>query len=361
MNWDWDKLKERQQGQPGGSRGQGPDFDKINELIEKFRNLNLPGLPIVIGLILIIWLITGTYTVNTDEVGVVQRFGAFNRITQPGLHYHLPYPIETVQKPEVTQIRRTEIGFRGSGSSGAGYSGGLEQGQYRHVPQESLMLTGDENIIDVQFIVQYKISDTKNYLFNISQPAKTVKDAAEAAMREVIGYNKIDAALTSDKLAIQNDTAALLQEILDKYKSGINIVAVKLQDVHPPDQVIDAFKDVASAREDKSRYINEAQSYRNDLIPKARGQVATVVKDAEAYKESEVRKAKGESEQFEALLAEYQKAKEVTRKRLYLEAMEEVMSNENLDKILLSPKVMDQVLPYLPVDRMPGSRQNPKK
>lgn len=226
------------------------------------------------------------------------------------------------------------------------------------------MLTGDENIVDVQFIVQYQIKDAEKYLFNILAPQKTIKDAAEASMREVIGYNKIDAALTSDKLAIQNDTRDLLQNVLDRYGSGINVVAVKMQDVHPPRQVIDAFKDVASAKEDKSRFINEAEAFRNDLIPRTRGEVATLVKEAEAYQESLVRQAKGESSRFVALYEEYSKAKDVTRKRLYLEAMEEILASSGVEKIIISDESAGQVVPYLPLDRLAagsGTRSGSKE
>ena len=213
----------------------------------------------VIPMILIIlfgWLSTGVYKVGPDEVGVVRTFGEFTRVAQPGLNYHFPYPIESVDTPKVTEVKRIEIGFRSLGN-----------GQYRSVNQESLMLTGDENIVDAEMIVQYKIKSPEAYLFNIVKPTMTVREASEASLRTVVGRHNIDESLTSGKLQIQEETKELLQEILDKYESGIQVVAVQLQDVSPPEQVIGAFKDVASAKEDKNRMINDAEGYRNDLIP----------------------------------------------------------------------------------------------
>jgi len=352
MNWDWEKLQEKRQRKPGGSSGGGgsggptpPDFEQLKEKLMRFKNMKFPGLKIAIGVIVLLWLASGFYIVQPDEVGVVQRFGAFVRVTQPGPHLRIPFPIESVQTPSVTKINRMEVGFRSAESMG--YS----QGNFRKVPKEALMLTGDENIVDVQFIVQYRIKAAENYLFNIAEPVKTVKDAAEASMRAVIGSNDVESVLTERKMEIQQETMELLQSTLDKYESGISITAVKLQDVHPPDPVVPAFKDVASAREDRSRLMNQAKSYRNEILPKARGKVATVVNEAEAFKESKVRKAKGESERFLKLLAEYRQAEEVTRKRLYLEAMEDVFVNSR-QKTILSDKAAEKMLPYLPLDQL---------
>ena len=351
MSWDWDKLQERRQRQTHRG-GLGPDFEDFHQKLKQIKGIKLPGAKFLILLAIALWALSGIYIVDPDEVGVVQRFGEFDRITDPGPHYHLPYPIEKVQTPKVTRIRRVEIGFRSLLKKTT-----FATNQYRLVPEESLMLTGDENIVDVQFIVQYQIKDPKDYLFNIAQPEKTVKDAAEAAMREVIGYNKIDSALTTGKLAIQNETRDLLQEILDRYHSGIKVVAVQLQDVHPPQEVVDAFKDVASAKEDKIRYINEAEAYRNDLIPKTRGEVAGIINQALAYKESVVRKAKGEASRFLAVLKEYNKAKDITKKRIYLETMEQILSRPNVRKMILSDKALQKVVPYLPLN-MDGLRLN---
>ncbi|MDK2921269.1 MAG: modulator of FtsH protease HflK [Desulfonauticus sp.] len=344
MNWDWEKLQQQRERQ--GFTPKGPDLGDFKSKWSEWRK-KLPGGSILLLIVLVLWGLSGIYIVEPDEVGVVQRFGKFHRITTPGPHYHFPFPIEKVQTPKVTRIQRIEIGFRTLSKSLIS-----KNIQYRLVPEESLMLTGDENIIDVQFIVQYQIKDPKNYLFNIADPEKTVKDAAEAAMREVIGYNKIDSALTSGKLAIQNDARELLQTILDKYKSGIRVVAVQLQDVHPPRQVVDAFKDVASAKEDKIRYINEAEAYRNDLIPKTRGEVAAIINEAMAYKESVVRKARGETSRFLSVLKEYKKAKDITRKRLYLETLEEILASPNVRKIIFTDKSLERVVPYLPLNKL---------
>ena len=268
----------------------------------------------IIGIALIFWLFTGVYTVGPDEVGVVQRFGKYDRIVQSGLNYHMPFPIETVKTPKVTEVKRIEVGFRTVGKN-----------QYRTVERESLMLTGDENIVDAELIVQYKIKEPINYLFNFIGPELTLREASEASLRTVVGRHNIDEALTSGKLMIQEETKELLQSILDKYGTGVQVVAVQLQDVSPPKQVIDAFKDVASAKEDKNRMINEAEGYRNDVIPKARGEAQAMIREAEGFRESRIKRAEGDVAKFKAILKEYSKAKDVTRERLYLEAMEGIL------------------------------------
>jgi len=255
-----------------------------------------------------------SYTVGPDEVGVVQRFGKYDRTVQSGLNYHMPFPIETVKTPKVTEVKRIEVGFRTVGKN-----------QYRTVERESLMLTGDENIVDAELIVQYKIKEPINYLFNFVGPELTMREAAEASLRTVVGRHNIDEALTSGKLMIQEETKELLQSILDKYETGAQVVAVQLQDVSPPKQVIDAFKDVASAKEDKNRMINEAEGYRNDIIPKARGEAQAMIREAEGFREARIARAEGDVAKFKAILKEYSKAKDVTRERLYLEAMEEIL------------------------------------
>jgi len=284
------------------------------------KEVSIPVLGIfpMIGIGLVFWLLTGTYVVGPDEVGVVQTFGKHTSITQSGLNYHWPYPIETVQTPKVTEVKRVEIGFRTMGNN-----------QYRAIEKESLMLTGDENIVDAELIVQYKIKDAASYLFNFVKPVLTVREAAEASLRTVIGKHKIDEALTSGKFLIQEETKDLLQSILDKYGSGILVVAVQLQDVSPPKQVRAAFKDVASAKEDKNRMINQAEGYRNDIIPKARGEAQAMISEAEGFREARVSRAEGEVARFNSMLVEYKKAKTVTRTRLYLETMEEILPNIN--------------------------------
>lgn len=268
----------------------------------------------IIAVVLILWLLTGVYSVGPDEVGVVRTFGKVTRVAQPGLHYHLPFPMEEVDTPKVTEVKRTEIGFRHIGKQ-----------QFRKVESESLMLTGDENIVDAEMIVQYKIKDAEKYLFNFIGPELTMREASESALRTVIGQHSIDEALTTGKFQIQEETKELIQQIVDKYETGILIVAVQLQSVSPPREVAASFKDVASAKEDKNRKINQAQGYRNDIIPKARGEAQAMLRESEGFKEARVKRAEGDVAKFRAMLVEYRKAKDVTRKRLYLEAMEEIL------------------------------------
>jgi len=343
VSWDWDRLEEKRD-RFKRPKKVGPDLGNLKEKIPFFHKIRGTGPRIIILILFILWIMSGFYIVNPDQVGVVKRFGAYNRTTPPGPHFHLPYPIETVQTPSVTEIKRVEIGFRST------YFGtGVDT--YRPVPKESLMLTGDENIVDVQFIVQYRIKDARDYLFNISNPFKTVKDAAEAAMRAVIGNNQINAVLTTQKFVIQEKTMHLLQHILDTYHSGVQVVAVKLQDVHPPKEVLDAFKDVASAREDKSRFINQAMAYRNEIIPKARGEAALILNDAQAYKETKIRQAQGETSRFLSLLKEYKKAPEVTRRRLYLETMQYILEHVK-HKVIISSSVGKKVIPLLDLNKI---------
>ena len=292
-----------------------------NEISVPDKLLSMGVLP-TIAIAIVIWLLLGLYSVGPDEVGVVQRFGKYNRVVGSGLNYHIPYPIETVKTPKVTEVKRIEIGFRTVGKN-----------QYRTIEQESLMLTGDENIVDAELIVQYKIKDPIDYLFNFIGPELTLREASEASLRTVIGRHNIDEALTSGKLMIQEETKELLQIILDKYETGVIVVAVQLQDVSPPKQVIDAFKDVASAKEDKNRMINEAEGYRNDVIPKARGQAQAMIRESEGFRESRIKRAEGDVAKFKAIVKEYTKAKEVTKERLYLEAMEEILPG--IDKYIV--------------------------
>ncbi len=371
MNWDWDKLQEKRQrqgwgnnterdheeepsggnggsqGNNGNSGGKGPDYEKFSEAFKRLPQLSPASggkVKWVLAAVVGVWLLSGIYIVNPDEEGVVLRFGKYVRTVEPGPHYALPFPIETVYKPKVTQVQRVEVGFR-SVAQGRTF----QQGANRALPEEASMLTGDENIVNVQFSVQYQIKDPVEYLFNVTDQAAVVKNAAEAAMREVIGNSLIDSALTDGKLNIQTEATHLLQEILDRYKVGVRVIAVQLQDVHPPKEVSDAFKDVASAREDKSRIINEAEAYRNERIPQARGLAAQVENEAQAYKETRIRNAEGEANRFTALLKEYAQAKDVTKQRLYLETMEEILSRPGMEKIILPKDAAGRALPLLPL------------
>jgi len=342
---------------PGRPNGGGRPDDPIEEfrrLWGRFRSTpgasggGAPRLNLVamLGILMPLWLLSGIFIVAPDERGIVLRFGRVVREAEPGPGYHLPWPVEQVLRPSVTQIRKEEFGFRT-----------IDVGppaRYTDDDTEALMVTGDENIVKLQFIVQYRIrpgaSGATDYLFHVRNPEETVRDAAEAAMREVMGRNEIDDALTEGKDRIQTDTQALLQTILDRYEAGVEIATVKLQDVDPPDQVADAFKDVISAQQDKERLINESHGYANDVVPKARGQAAQLLNEAEGYAQAKMRDAEGAAARFVALHDEYAKAKDVTRVRLYLETMEEVLARTNM--MVLDESAARQLVPYLPLDKV---------
>lgn len=329
---------------------------------EEYREIRLPkfdfgklqalGTGMIILILVGLWAISGFYIVEADEQGVVRRFGEMVRVTQPGINYHLPWPIEKVDTPKVTEVRRLEIGFRT-----------IDPGppaRYRKVAYESHMLTGDENIVDCELIVQYRIMDAANYLFNVRGQEETVRDAGESALRQVIGKHHIDEALTTGKSEIQQETKDLLQRILDKYEVGLLVVAVQLQDVHPPQEVIQAFKDVASAKEDKNKLINLAQGYRNDVIPKARGESEKVLREAEAYKEERINRSEGDIQRFQKVLTEYRKAKQVTARRMYLETMEKVLPK--VKKVVAKTgKEGTGFLGVLPIDSFTGQQKGGAK
>ena len=337
----------------GGFR-RGPKPPNIDEVISKIQNtINRffgggkgGAKPIIISLIilLIVWILSGLYRVLPDEQGVVLRFGKFVKTTQPGLNYHLPFPIENVLTPKVTKVNRMDIGFRSERDSGFS-SGGVAD-----VPEESLMLTGDENIVNIDFSVFWVIKDAGNFLFKIQDPEGTVKAAAETAMREVIARSDIQPILTEGRSVIEADTQEIIQNILDEYSSGIQITQVQTQKADPPDQVIDAFRDVQAARADMERSKNEAEAYANDVIPRARGEAAKVLQAAEAYKKEVVAKAEGEASRFLSIYNEYAKAKKVTQERMYLETMEEVLADIN--KIIIDKNSGEGVVPYLPLQEL---------
>jgi modulator of FtsH protease HflK len=312
----------------------------------------LSPLPIV-AIALAAWALSGIYIVGPDERGIVLRFGRVVRETGPGPHYHLPWPMEEVLRPSVTAIRKEEVGFR---TVDVG-----PPARYQEVDAEALMLTGDENIVKLEFIVQYKVradaTGTTDFLFNVRDPQKALGAAAEAAMREVVGRTEIDEVLTEGKEGVQIEAQRVLQEILDRYQTGIEVVTVKLQDVDPPNQVSDAFKDVISAQQDKERLINEARGYANDVVPRARGQAAQILNQAQGYSEAKVLEATGVAQRFLALQEEYAKAKEVTRRRLYLETMEDILPGMN--KIVLDDLAAKQAVPYLPLDPYLPRRARP--
>ena len=344
---------------PGGGGGNGsgrgpvpPDIDEIIKNIQKTINRFLPGnssrggKPLIFGLIilLLLWVASGLYRVLPDEQGVVLRFGKFVKTTQPGLNYHIPYPIETVLTPKVTKVNRMDVGFRSGADSGFSSAGVAD------VPEESLMLTGDENIVNIDFSVFWVIKDAGKFLFKIQDPQGTVKAAAETAMREVIAKSNIQPILTEGRSKIEIETQEIIQNILDEYNSGIQVTQVQTQKADPPDQVIDAFRDVQAARADMERSKNEAQAYANDVIPRARGEAAKILQAAEAYKKEVVAKAEGEASRFISIYTEYAKAKQVTQERMFLETMEKVLADIN--KIVIDKNSGSGVVPYLPLKEL---------
>ena len=342
---------------PGGGNGSGkgprpPDIDAIIRDIQSKINKFLPGgsssggKPV--GLILIIltfvWIASGLYRVLPDEQGVVLRFGKFIKTTQPGLNYHIPFPVESVQTPKVTKVNRIDIGFRSERDSGFSSGGGV------WCSSRKLNAHWDENIVNIDFSVFWVIKDAGKFLFQIQDPEGTVKAAAETAMREVIAKSNIQPILTEGRASIEIETQEIIQSILDEYNSGIQITQVQTQKADPPDQVIDAFRDVQAARADMERSKNEAEAYANDVIPRARGEAAKIMQAAEAYKQKVVAAAEGEASRFVSIYNEYTKAKEVTQERMYLETMEKVLAD--IDKVIIEKNAGSGVVPYLPLPEL---------
>jgi len=338
-----------------GPQQSGPTPPDLEEFLrrsqDKLRNV-LPGgnlggkgLALITLAAIAVWGLSGFFRVDPDELGVVLRFGKYNREVKPGLNYHLPYPIESVLTPKVTRVNRIEIGRR--------YLEDLRRSTTtRELPEESLMLTGDENIVDVDFSVFWlvKPNGAADYLFNIQQPEGTVKAVAESAMREIIGRSELEPILTGARQNIESAVQALMQSTLDRYGSGVQITQVQLQKVDVPAQVIDAFKDVQAARIDLERAKNEARTYANKVVPEARGRAAQITQSAEAYREQTVAEAKGASSRFRQIHDEYKKAPEVTRERMYLETMERLFGGT--EKVIVDSTATGGVVPYLPLDQL---------
>ena len=337
--------------------GQPPDFeDMLRRGQDRFRRLVPGGLRGGRGLILLVvaviglWLLSGFYRVQPDEQGVVLRFGEWTHTTPPGLHYHFPGPIESVLTPKVTRVNRIEVGLRSVGES-------TRVAPARDIAEESLMLTGDENIVDIDFTVFWVIKDAGKYLFNIRNPEATVKLTAESAMREVIGQTPILSALTEGRNSIEQATLLRVQQLLDSYGAGIEVRRVQLLKVDPPGPVIDAFVDVQRARADLERLRNEAEAYRNDILPRARGEAEKMVQEANAYREEITNRANGEAERFIKVLQSYRASKDITTQRIYLETLEEVFSG--MTKIIIDPSAKggSGVVPYLPLPEIQKRQQ----
>jgi len=343
------KLMEflKEPGNSGGGSGGNRDFNPLAGLFNK-------KIMVIAALIFAVaWLSTGFYTVQPDEEGVVLRFGKYTRTSVPGLNYKLPYPVEAVTKLSVTRVNKEEVGFRSSGKRITSREQYLEN----TVRNESQMLTTDENIVDINFEVQWVIKDAKNFLFNVRDlySENTVKSVAESAVREIIGLSEVGDVLAEERSKIELDAKNLMQEILDSYSMGVQIVRLQLLRVEPPQEVIDSYRDVQNAKQDKEREINRASAYRNDIIPRARGEAKQIMQEAEGYKQQVTAKAIGEAEKFTQIYEQYRKAKEVTRKRIYLETMEHIL--QHMDKVIIDTKGGNGVLPYLPLNELLNTKR----
>ena len=351
------------QGGGGGGNKQQPDLeDLLKRSQDKFKQVmpgGAGGIPssllfaLAIAIASIVGFYAFTFRVNPDELGIVLRFGQYVRQAPPGLHFRWPPPIEEVRNPKVTRQNIIEIGMRAGTPGRTGYGTAV-----RDVPEESMMLTGDENIVDVDFVVFWRIKPDKvqDYLFNIQNPESTVKEVAESAMREIVGQSNIQPILTEARQKTEQNVQKLMQTVLDLYGSGIRIDQVQLQKVDPPEQVIAAFRDVQAARADKEKLQNEANTYANQVIPAARGERDRIMQQAEGYKQQTVAESTGQASRFLKIYDEYKKAPEVTRRRMYLETMERVMSGT--DKIILDTKNGGQgVVPFLPLDQLQKKKE----
>jgi membrane protease subunit HflK len=344
---------------PGGNGPSGPDLDDVIRKGQEALKSWFPGGGggkgsirgiALVGLALVgVWLASGLYRVQPGEQGVTMLFGKYYSTTGPGLNYHFPSPIGEVFRPNVEVTNQIAVGYRGTGDVSRGAAS-------RDIPQESLMLTGDENIIDIDFVVQWRIKNAADYLFNIRDPEQTVKVAAESAMREVVGGTSLQNALTSGRQQIENDTRVVLQEVLDSYGAGIFIADLKLQQSDPPSEVIDAFNDVQRARQDQERAQNEAQAYANDIVPRAKGEAQRQIENATAYKERLIKEAEGEASRFLSVYETYKVAKDITTQRIYLETMQEVFSGT--EKVLMdNDGGASGVVPYLPLPELRNRTQ----
>ena len=328
---------------PNGSGGD-PDLKEALKKAQDFLggandkyNGGGKGTVLIVLAVIVFWLLSGIYTVDSPERGVVKQFGAYSEETTAGLHWHIPWPIETVTIVNVDRIRTAEIGYRS------------DRGRNDSIPSEALMLSKDENIVDIKIAVQYNISDAKKYLYDISDPDRTLSAMTESALREVVGQSTMDFVLTEGRDEVVSRVRDLTQKSLDAYNTGLMITSLNLQDAQPPEQVQAAFADVVKAREDRERLINEAEAYSNDILPKARGQAARQMEEARAYHDQVIARATGQASRFESIMTEYQKAPRVTRERLYLDAITTVLGSTS--KVFVGADSGTNLL-YLPLDKM---------
>jgi membrane protease subunit HflK len=326
-------------------------IDNILGLQNPKKNNKSIFFAVVISIVL--YCFSGILTVAPEQQAIITRFGKYNRTLGPGLHYRMPYPVENTFKETVTRIRTLKIGLDSNlieAKDTSNKSLYLVSAGNSSRLQDGLMLTGDENIIDMHFEVQWKIKDLKAYVFSIKDPIKTITDVSQSVIREIVAKNTLADIITKGRAIIESSTTENVQAILDDYNSGVEIVTVQMLRADPPLPVIDAFRDVQTARVDKESDVNRAESYRNDITPKARGQAQKIIQDAEAYSIEEITKAQGQASRFNNIYDQYKNAKYVTRKRIYLETMEDVFSG--MDKIIIDDNVSKGVIPYLPLDMM---------
>jgi membrane protease subunit HflK len=328
------KLNEKIAALMGGKGGSGNGSSERPGSGEPMKGLG-GGLGLIIAIAALIWLGSGFYIVDASQRGVVLRFGKKVDVTQSGPRWHLPFPIETVEVVNLSQVRTVEVGYRDNVKN--------------KMPKESLMLTDDENIIDIQFAVQYFLSDPADYLFNNRMPDENVRQAAETAIREVVGKNKMDYVLYEGREQVAAMGTKLIQEILDRYKSGILISKLTMQNAQPPEQVQAAFDDAVKAGQDRERQKNEGQAYANDVIPRAKGTAARLIQESEGYKQSVIANAEGDASRFKQIVVEYEKAPGVTRERMYIDMMQQVMGN--VSKVMVDQKNGNSLL-YLPLDKL---------
>ena len=338
-----------QWGRRNNSGGEPPDLDEVlQRLLAPLRRLTGGGRPaagggpgaagiaLIAGILVLVWVATGFYIVDESARGVVTRFGKYAETTTPGLRWHLPYPVEQVEVVNISQVRTLELGYRGNVRS--------------KVLKESLMLTDDENIVDLQVAVQYVLKSPEDFIFSNRNTEESVLQAAETAVRETVGKSKMDFVIYEGREQVARDAQALMQQILDRYKTGVAISRVTMQSAQPPEQVQAAFDDAVKAGQDRERQKNEGEAYANDVVPKARGMASRLLEEANGYQQSVIAKAEGDASRFSALLAEYRKAPAVTRERLYIETMQQVYANTT--KVLVDQKQGAGSLLYLPLDKL---------
>ena len=342
-------------GSSGGGGGGGnppPDLEELLRRSQDRLRKMMPGstgglrvLWLVAAVVIVLWGLSGFYRVQPDEQGVELLFGEYVKTTQPGLNYWFPSPVGEVVRPKVTQTNQVTIGFRGSGNT------------LREFPQESHILSGDQNIVDIQFVVQWRIREAGEFLFNMRDPEGTVKVAAESALREIVGRNPLQAVMTNQRDLIAQQARELLQATMDSYKAGVTILDLRIQKADPPKEVIDAFNDVQRAKQDEERLRNEALAYRIDIVPRAKGEAARAIQNATAEKERLVKEAEGQASRFSAFYQTYAANKDITARRMYLEAMQEILSKS--DKVIVDGKGSNGVVPYLPLPEL--KKQTPPK